>query len=194
METEKETEQRELEGWREWLILLSRVHISSPPLSLFLELRLSAPGSHTRGASHPIITLKWLLPHQWRTGRLARQWSSACFTVLVTFPKLSFQLHCVCVCVCVNGDSICQIVVTFSVSGSSAALLARTLHHSLIVGLWKMPDCEYGRMYDEINEVMQHFKETYACQKTLWLDWSGNAQHWFSGNEYSQVPWCHAAI
>lgn len=41
METEKETEQRELEGWREWLILLLRVHISSPPpppLSLSLSL------------------------------------------------------------------------------------------------------------------------------------------------------------
>lgn len=37
---------------------------SSLALSLFLEPRLSAPGSHTCGASHPIITLKWLLPHQ----------------------------------------------------------------------------------------------------------------------------------
>lgn len=112
METEKETEQRELEGWREWLILLLRVHISSPPppplslaLSLFLEPRLSAPGSHTCGASHPIITLKWLLPHQWRTGRLAWLWSSACFRVLVTFPKLALPTAlcmsvCVCECVC----------------------------------------------------------------------------------------------
>lgn len=140
MQTEKETEQRELEGWREWLILLLRVHIFSPPplslsLSLSLQSRLSAPGSHTCGASHPIITLKWLLPHQWRTGRLAWQWSFACFTVLVTFPKLAFPTA---LCVCVwNADSICQIVVTFSVSGSGAALLAGTLHHSLCVGALK---------------------------------------------------------
>lgn len=31
----------------------------SPLLLSFLQHRLSAPGSHTRGASHPIITLKW---------------------------------------------------------------------------------------------------------------------------------------
>lgn len=46
-------------------------YISSLLLPSPLEPRLSAPGFHTHGASHPIITLKWLLPHQWRTGRLA---------------------------------------------------------------------------------------------------------------------------
>lgn len=94
METEKETEKRELEGWREWLIPLLRVHIFSPPPVPSLKPRLSAPGFHTRGASHPIITLKWLLPHQWRTREgWPQQWSSACFTALVTFPKLALQQH-----------------------------------------------------------------------------------------------------
>lgn len=175
METEKETEQRELEGWREWLILLLRVHIFSPPLSLslafFLEPRLSAPGSHTRGASHPIITLKWLLPHQWRTGRLAQQWSSACFIVLVTFLKLAFPTVCVCAWR-YHLSNCCD----FLGLECFLALLAGTLHHSVLVGVWKMPDWEFGRMHDGINEVMQNRNisrtlDVDACQMSV-CDWA----------------------
>jgi len=108
---------------------VERTYLLSSSLWLCLELRISAPGSHTGGASHPIITLKWLLPHQWRTGRLALQWSSACFTALFTFPKLASQST---LCVFVNENSICQIVVTFCVSGSNATPLARTLRHSFV--------------------------------------------------------------
>lgn len=142
-ETEKETEQRELVGWREWLILLLRVHISPLSLALFLKLRLSAPGSHTRGASHPIITLKWLLPHQWRTGRLARQWSSACFTVLVTFPKLAFPTArpvCVWVSVymCLKGGQHLSNCCDFLTLWLECCFVrAGTLHHSVIVGVSK---------------------------------------------------------
>lgn len=59
METEKERTAR-VRGVER----VTHPSVESTFLSLSLSPRLSAPGSHTRGASHSIITLKWLLPHQ----------------------------------------------------------------------------------------------------------------------------------
>lgn len=177
--TEREAEKS---SWR--VERVTHPCVESTYLFSLLQPGLSAPGLHTRGASHPIITLKWLLPHRWRMGGWPRSSEAACLTRPVTFPKLTLSAVCCC------GATSVQLLWLYLhicsemyISGQDIASLLLALKRCLVVRLKKRKNYDGIWCHKQQQNTVCHLdaseRNKYTKQSTdvlsvpgsSWMEW-----------------------